>query len=65
MMITIMQSDINVKMSSLRNGDRYEKIYLHFLLQMISPTISLSVVLYLWIILYLKMYEVLRLHGDE
>jgi hypothetical protein len=43
-MITIIQSNINVK-ASIGNGDEPEKIYLHFLPQMISATTSLRIVI--------------------
>jgi hypothetical protein len=45
-MITTTQNYINIKTPSLRNGDEPEKeSYLHFLLQMISTTVSVNIVL--------------------
>jgi len=43
-MITVTQSNIKVK-TSLRNGDESEESYLHFLLQVISPEVSVSNIL--------------------
>jgi hypothetical protein len=44
--ITVIQGDIKLKALSLGNGDESDKkSYLHFLLQMISLKISLSIVL--------------------
>jgi hypothetical protein len=46
------------KMSQLRNSGKSgkKKIDLHFVLQMISPTTSLSPVLELWITLYKEVF---------
>jgi hypothetical protein len=56
-MITIIHSIINVKMLSLRNGEKSGKSYLHFLLQMISPALSLCTMLELLTTLYNIMTE--------
>jgi hypothetical protein len=47
------RSNINVKLCDSEMMTNVEKLHLHFLLEMISATISLNIVPYLWITLYL------------